>query len=126
MIDALIEKKAPFVRRVFHSIIIIMNQSPLYTILNQILALSSPRAKISEQQAERIKLSGLGMPTTWSPQQFILNHPVLYSFFFLYLSWWYLNYFRRQLDGLLRMEVLTVLLNLLGVVFPCKVFFYIS
>jgi len=52
LIDALIEKKAPF-----------------------ILTLSSPRAKISEQQAEKIKLSGLGMPTTWSPQQFILNHP---------------------------------------------------
>jgi len=52
LIDALIEKKAPF-----------------------ILALSSPRAKISEHQAERIKLSGLGMLTAWSPQQFILNHP---------------------------------------------------
>jgi len=52
LIDALIEKKAPF-----------------------ILALASPRAKTSEQQAERIKLSGLGMLTTWSPQQFILNHP---------------------------------------------------
>ena len=32
--------------------------------------------------------------------------------------------FHRQLDGLLRMEVLIVLLNLLRAVSPCKVFFF--
>ena len=55
---------------------------------NQILALSSPRAKISERQAERIKSSGLGIQTTWSPQQFILNHPVyiISPFFYLFLA----------------------------------------
>jgi hypothetical protein len=89
----------------------------------QILALASPRAKISEQQVERIKLSGLGMLTTWSPQQFILNHPVLYL---LVLAECLVNYFRRQLDGLLRMEVLMALPNLLGAVSPCKVFLQFS
>jgi len=51
-IEALIEKKAPF-----------------------ILAYASSYAKLSEKQVEKIKSSGLGMITTWSPQQFILNHP---------------------------------------------------
>ena len=35
---------------------------------------------------EKVKSSGLGKLTTWSPQQFILNHPVLLLPFF-YLSW---------------------------------------
>lgn len=52
LVEALIEKKTPF-----------------------ILAHASAHAKVSEQQAKRIKSSGLGMLTTWSPQQFILNHP---------------------------------------------------
>jgi hypothetical protein len=49
------------------------------SLLNQILTYASDYAKISEQQAEKIRSSGLGMLTAWSPQQFILNHPVLYS-----------------------------------------------
>ncbi|KAF8802209.1 UDP-Glycosyltransferase/glycogen phosphorylase [Phlegmacium glaucopus] len=52
LIDALVEKETPF-----------------------ILVYASPHAKISEQQATKIKSSGLGMLTTWSPQQFVLNHP---------------------------------------------------
>ncbi|KAF8797535.1 UDP-Glycosyltransferase/glycogen phosphorylase [Phlegmacium glaucopus] len=52
LIEALIEKKTPF-----------------------ILAHASPFAKISEQQIERVKASGLGLLTTWSPQQYLLNHP---------------------------------------------------
>jgi len=52
LIEVLIETKAPF-----------------------ILTHASPYSKLSEQQAEKIKSSGLGMLTTWSPQQFILNHP---------------------------------------------------
>ena len=74
MIEALIEKKAPFVRDMLsiHTL--------TYSLFNQILASASPRAKISEQQEERIKSSGLGVLTTWSPQQLILNHPVLYLF----------------------------------------------
>jgi len=52
LIEALIEKRAPF-----------------------ILAYASHYAKISEQLAEKIKSSGLGMLTAWSPQQSILNHP---------------------------------------------------
>jgi hypothetical protein len=31
---------------------------------------------------EKVKSSGLGKLTSWSPQQSILNHPVLYSYFF--------------------------------------------
>ena len=53
----------------------------------QIFAHASPSAKISEQLIEKVNSSGLGMLTTWSPQQFILNHPVLYPYF--YLSWFY-------------------------------------
>jgi len=60
LIEALIEKKVPF-----------------------ILAYASLSAQLSEQQMEKIKSSGLGMLTTWSPQQFILNHPVLYLRFYL-------------------------------------------
>jgi len=52
LVEALIEKKAPF-----------------------ILARASPFARLSEQQTEKIKSSGLGMLTAWSPQDFILNHP---------------------------------------------------
>ena len=64
---------------IFHTIIY-GSGSPF----NQILAHASSHAKISDQQAERIKSSGVGLLTTWSPQQFILNHPVLYFYF---LSW---------------------------------------
>jgi len=52
LIETLIEKKAPF-----------------------ILTCASPRAQLSEYQTEKIKSSGLGILTKWSPQQFILNHP---------------------------------------------------
>jgi len=52
LIEALIEKKAPF-----------------------IFTCASPRAELLEQREEKIKLSGLGILTTWAPQQFILNHP---------------------------------------------------
>jgi hypothetical protein len=52
LIEALIAKKAPF-----------------------ILAYASSSATLSEQLAERVQSSGLGMITKWSPQQYILNHP---------------------------------------------------
>ncbi|KAJ7454822.1 UDP-Glycosyltransferase/glycogen phosphorylase [Mycena latifolia] len=52
LVEALLEKKAPF-----------------------ILCHASPFAKTSEELSEKIKNSGLGMLTKWSPQQFILNHP---------------------------------------------------
>jgi len=54
LIEVLIAKKAPF-----------------------IFAYASPKAELSEQLTERIQSSGLGLITKWSPQQFILNHPVL-------------------------------------------------
>jgi hypothetical protein len=76
LIEALIEKKAPYVSDglLFHAIFFIMIQALFY----QIFSCASPFAKISEQLIEKIKSSGLGKLTTWSPQQFILNHPVLY------------------------------------------------
>ncbi|KDR69167.1 hypothetical protein GALMADRAFT_145572 [Galerina marginata CBS 339.88] len=51
VIEALIEKKFPF-----------------------IFCVASPYAKVSEDLVERVKSSGLGMMTQWAPQQFILNH----------------------------------------------------
>ena len=87
---------------------------------NQILAYAPPSATISEQLAERIQSSGLGMLIKWSPQQFVLNHPVLHPT--CYLSQAQYLEFRRQLDGLFLMEVLIVLLNLLRAVSPCKDF----
>ena len=48
--------------------------------LNQILACGSSNATLSEQLAERIQSSGLGMIIKWAPQQFILNHLVCYYF----------------------------------------------
>ena len=57
----------------FHTTI---NNSGL--ILNQIFAYASPFASLSEQLAGKIQSSGLGMATKWSPQQYILNHPVLH------------------------------------------------
>ena len=51
---------------------------------------------------------------------------IISLFFFFYLLNCLLrvkNIFRRQLDGLLHMEVLMALLNLLGAVSPCKGFF---
>ena len=55
------------------------------SLFYQIFAHASPFAKISERLIEKVKASGLGKLTTWSPQQFILNHPVLYRY--LYLFW---------------------------------------
>ena len=52
----------------------------LCSLFNQILSHASPLAKLSEQQIEKIKSSGLGKLITWSPQQFILNHPVIIKF----------------------------------------------
>ena len=63
----------------------------------QIFAHASPSAKISEQLIEKVKLSGLGKLTMWSPQQFILNHPVLYPYFY-YSSQW-LNKILLQATG---------------------------
>ena len=89
----------------------------IYDSLNQIVSCAGPRATFSEHLTERIQSSGLGMMTKWSPQQFILNHPVLNPI--LLVQAHYLG-FNRQLDGLFRMEVLIVLLNLLRAVSPCK------
>ena len=55
--------------------------SSLLILPNQIFAYASPTATLSEQLIEKIKSSGLGMITKWSPQQFILSHPVLPSQF---------------------------------------------
>ncbi|KAJ6577343.1 UDP-Glycosyltransferase/glycogen phosphorylase [Mycena capillaripes] len=54
IVEALLEKKAPF-----------------------IFCHASPFAKISEELKHRAESSGIGMLTKWSPQQFILNHPVM-------------------------------------------------
>jgi hypothetical protein len=55
-------------------------------VFNQILSHASPLAKLSEQQIEKIKSSGLGKLIIWSPQQFILNHPVIIILFYFTLS----------------------------------------
>ena len=52
----------------------------------KIFAYASPSANISEQLIEKVKSSGLGMLTKWSPQQFILNHPVLYPHCLFWLN----------------------------------------
>ena len=44
----------------------------------KIFSYAPPSATLSDRLAERIQSSGLGMATKWSPQQFILNHPVLH------------------------------------------------
>jgi hypothetical protein len=53
----------------------------------QIFAHASTSAKISEQLIQKVKLSGLGKLSKWSPQQFILNHPVLYLYFYYSCQW---------------------------------------
>ena len=93
------------------------------SLFYQIFALASPSAKISEQLIEKVKSSGLGKLTSWSPQQFILNHPVLYPFFFTCLgSVLTIKSFFRQPDGSSPTVVLTVLQNLLEAVSHCKIF----
>ncbi|PPQ80127.1 hypothetical protein CVT25_001426 [Psilocybe cyanescens] len=52
VIEALIEKKFPF-----------------------ILCYASPFATLSDELIERIRSSGIGLVSKWSPQQYILNHP---------------------------------------------------
>ncbi|KAG6852596.1 hypothetical protein C0991_010721 [Blastosporella zonata] len=52
IIDALIEKRFPF-----------------------ILSHASPFARVSPELLTKIQDSGLGLSTSWSPQQFILSHP---------------------------------------------------
>ena len=78
------------------------------------------RPQVSEKQAERIQSSGLGLITKWSPQQFILNHPVLHLIYY-FVRAQYLE-FHRPLDGSLHMEVLIVSLNLLRAVSHCRNF----
>ena len=62
---------------------------------------------------------------TWSPQQFILNHPVLHIPVFTcpgtVLT---IKFFYRQPDGSFPTVVLIALLNLLGVVSLCNVFLW--
>ena len=65
LIEALIEKKAPFI-----------SAKKTFLSFYQIFSHASPYAKISEELIEKVKSSGLGKLTTWSLQQFILNHPV--------------------------------------------------
>ena len=86
----------------------------------QILAHASQRATLSEQLVERVQSSGLGIITKWCPQQFILNHSVLHPN--CYLSGLNIWIPFRRLDGLLRMEVLIVLLNLLRAAYLRKDF----
>ncbi|KAJ7197806.1 UDP-Glycosyltransferase/glycogen phosphorylase [Mycena pura] len=52
LIEVLVEEKCPF-----------------------IICHASPLASVPEGLAEEIKASGLGLATSWAPQQFILNHP---------------------------------------------------
>ncbi|PPQ89308.1 hypothetical protein CVT25_000375 [Psilocybe cyanescens] len=52
VIEALVEKKFPF-----------------------ILSYASPWAKISDDLAQKIKATGLGLISKWVPQQYILTHP---------------------------------------------------
>ena len=93
------------------------------SLFYQIFAHPSPFAKISEQLIEIVKSSGLGKLTAWSPQQFILNHPVLYiPIFTCPDSILTIKFFYRQPDGSFPMVVLIVLQNLLGAVSLCKVF----
>ena len=95
----------------------------IQVLFHQILAHATPYVKISERVIEKVKSSNLGKLTTWSPQQFILNHPVLYPYFILVLAHILkIKFFYRQLDGSFPTVVLIVLLNLLGAVFLCKVF----
>ena len=97
----------------------------IQALFYQIFAHASPFAKISEQLIEKVKLSSLGKLTSWSPQQFILNHPVLLPYF--YLSWLETNKkkFYRQPDGSFPTVVLMVLVSLLGAASLCKVFLLI-
>ena len=87
-------------------------------LLNQILAYASSGATLSEKQAEIIQSSGLGLITKWSPQQFILNHPVSHLIYY-FVRTQYLE-FHRSLDSSLHMEVFVALLNLLRAVSHCK------
>ncbi|KIM38978.1 glycosyltransferase family 1 protein [Hebeloma cylindrosporum] len=40
-----------------------------------ILCLASPFVQLSEEFLNNVKASGLGLMTTWAPQQYVLNHP---------------------------------------------------
>ena len=81
LLESLIAKKAPFVR-LHLSVLSSMNYDSCL-LLNQIFSYAPPNATISEHLAERIQSSGLGMKTKWSPQHYILNHPVLHPNFYL-------------------------------------------
>ncbi|KAJ7868679.1 hypothetical protein B0H13DRAFT_2558393 [Mycena leptocephala] len=52
LVEALLEKEMPF-----------------------ILCYASPLAVVPDALSEKIKSSGIGMATTWAPQQYILTHP---------------------------------------------------
>ena len=82
LIEALIDKKAPFVR-CLQLLFFFGTIHDSNLLLNQILSYSSKYASISEQLEEKIQSSGLGMTAKWSPQQFILNHPVLNPNYYL-------------------------------------------
>ena len=115
LIEALIEKKAPFVSDSCFNYNILC-------LFYQVFAHASPSVKISEEMIEKVKSSRLGKLTTWSPQQLILNHPVLYSYSLTCPDSIIKFFYCRQLDGSLPTVDLMVLLNLLGAVSLCKVF----
>jgi len=75
----------------------------------------------SEQQAERIKSSGVGLLTTWSPTIYFKSS--VYIPISCLDSILRMKMFYRQMDGSLRMEVLIVLRNLLEVASFVRFFF---
>jgi len=42
----------------------------------KIMSHASPFAKVPEDLSEKVKSSGIGFFTPWSPQQYIITHPV--------------------------------------------------
>ena len=64
------ERKIPFVSGIFYS--------RLATNLSrvQLFSHASPMAQVPDEVQEKVSTSGLGFLTRWSPQQYVLSHPV--------------------------------------------------
>ena len=75
IIDVLIEKKFPFVRRRLRR----MAWTNLTMLLAQICSMASPVARVNPKTIDKLNASGLGLMKEWIPQKYILNHRVRFG-----------------------------------------------
>lgn len=76
VIDALMERQFPFVSK----IVVYICDLGIDVCIVQIFSYASPAATISDELAAKVNSSGIGLLSKWTPQPYILSHPVGFQF----------------------------------------------